>query len=93
MELPELQKLAKPLDDRQLPNVFLGELQEFNWALEQCELANGRPGVRLILMPGLLPFIKFALPFHIGGLEKLYADIAYALTEYHRGNESSEIET
>jgi hypothetical protein len=89
MELPDLAKMAKPLDDKLLPNVFLGELQEFNWALEECKLANGRPGIRLVIMPALLPFIKFALPFHISGLEKLFADIAYALEQYQGKNGTS----
>jgi len=80
MELPEhLEKLAKPLGERQLPNVFLGELQEFNWALEDCIFENGRPGIRLVIMPGLLPFIKFSLPFHPMGLKKLRDDINAAL--------------
>jgi hypothetical protein len=79
-------RLAKDLAEQKLPNVFLGEFQEFNWGFEPCILANGRQGIRFIFFPALLPFIKFSLPFVPAGLQALRDDISIALEKY--GDES-----
>lgn len=75
-------RLAKDLGEQKLPNVFLGEFQAFNWGFESCVLDNGRPGIRFIFFPALLPFIKFSLPFVPAGLEALRDDINTALEAY-----------
>lgn len=82
MEIPpELAAMAKPVGE-QLPNVFLGEFQHFNWGFETCVLDTGFPGIRFIFYPALLPMFKFSLPFHAKGLEALRDDINTALENF-----------